>query len=192
MMPGPLLTVTIANSAQKGFLEGPLLVLGHGILELVLVIAIVAGMSPILKSPIFLFIVTLFGGGMLIYMGFYMIKNAKGLSLDQLKNKTKARNTSSILSGILVSLANPYWILWWATIGLGYLLTSLKFGIQGVIIFFIGHILADLAWYSLVSLGVSKGKKLIKDRTYQLIIQCCGVILIGFGGWFLYGIKNFI
>jgi len=116
MMPGPLLTVTIANSAQKGFLEGPLLVLGHGILELVLVIAIVAGMSPILKSPIFLFIVTLFGGGMLIYMGFDMIKNAKGLSLDQLKNKTKARNTSSILSGILVSLANPYWILWWATI----------------------------------------------------------------------------
>ncbi len=73
--------------------------------------------------------------------------------------KKKALHKSSIISGAMVSLANPYWIIWWATIGMGYLMSAIKSGIAGVGAFFIGHILADLAWYSLVSFGISKGKK---------------------------------
>ncbi len=89
MMPGPLLTVTIANSAKKGFWEGPLLVLGHGILELLLVIAIVLGMSSLFKSNVFLISVSVLGGGMLIYMGYDMLRNAKNLSLNPQKLNTK-------------------------------------------------------------------------------------------------------
>ncbi len=77
MMPGPLLTVTIANSAQKGFWEGPTLVVGHGILELILVILILLGLSPVLKSTTFILIVSIVGGLMLVYMGIDMIKSAK-------------------------------------------------------------------------------------------------------------------
>ena len=45
MMPGPLLTVTIGESARRGFSAGPLLVLGHAVLELVLILALVGGLS---------------------------------------------------------------------------------------------------------------------------------------------------
>lgn len=194
MMPGPLLTVTIANSAKKGFWEGPILVLGHGILELILVISILLGLSPILKSSTFILLVSIVGGSMLIYMGYDMIKSAKNLTLDakQIKNNEKLFYKSSIIAGAVVSLANPYWILWWATIGMGYLMTAIKFKIIGVTIFFTGHILADLAWYSLVSFGISKGKRIMKDSTYHAIIKLCGLFLIIFGGYFLYGIKNHI
>jgi threonine/homoserine/homoserine lactone efflux protein len=34
MMPGPMLGVTIDGSLKKGYSAGPLVVLGHGILEL--------------------------------------------------------------------------------------------------------------------------------------------------------------
>lgn len=194
MMPGPLLTVTIANSAKKGFWEGPLLVLGHGILELLLVIAIVLGMSQLFKSNLFLITVSVLGGGMLMYMGYDMIKSAKSLTLTPQKTHPKKTilDKSSILTGIVVSAANPYWTLWWATIGLGYLLSAVKFGLLGVMAFFIGHILADLVWYAFVAFGISKGKKLMKDSTYQMIIKICGTILIIFGGYFLYGLKKFL
>lgn len=194
MMPGPLLTVTIANSAKKGFWEGPLLVLGHGILEFILVISILLGLSSILKSSTFIISISIIGGSILIYMGYDMIKSAKNLTLDtkKIKNKDKGIYNSSIIAGAMVSLANPYWILWWATIGMGYLMSAIKFKIIGIAIFFTGHILADLAWYSLVSFGISKGKKIMKDTTYHVIIKLCGVFLIIFGGYFLYGIRNYV
>ena len=61
-----------------------------------------------------------------------------------------------VLTGILLSIANPYWFIWWATIGMGYIMYSVKFGLPGIISFFAGHILADLAWYYLVSFSVAK------------------------------------
>ena len=50
-----------------------------------------------------------------------------------------------ILRGALMSVANPYWTIWWATIGLGYILHCMRFGAWGIFFFFVGHILADLA-----------------------------------------------
>ncbi len=43
MAPGPLLTITIAESIKRGPWVGPLIVLGHGVLELTMVIAIISG-----------------------------------------------------------------------------------------------------------------------------------------------------
>ena len=68
----------------------------------------------------------------------------------------KPRNL--VLAGILLSLANPYWFIWWATIGIGYILFSFQYGIAGIIAFYSGHILADLAWYSMISFGIAKGR----------------------------------
>ncbi|MBN1636251.1 MAG: LysE family transporter, partial [Deltaproteobacteria bacterium] len=48
MVPGPLLTVTISESARRGAMTGPLLIVGHGILELLLLIAIMMGLAPFL------------------------------------------------------------------------------------------------------------------------------------------------
>jgi threonine/homoserine/homoserine lactone efflux protein len=94
--------------------------------------------------------------------------------------------------GIIASISNPYWTLWWASIGLGYLVAAMKLGLGGAVIFFLGHITADFAWYSIVSLGVSRGKALIKDKTYQMIIRMCGVFLLGFGVWFLIAAKGYL
>ena len=91
-----------------------------------------------------------------------------------------------VASGIVVSLANPYWTIWWATIGLGYLVIGLRFGLVGVAVFFAGHILADLAWYTLVSVGIASGRGILPDRVYRGMLALCGVVLIGFGAWFLW------
>ncbi|HSO18313.1 MAG TPA: LysE family transporter, partial [Desulfosarcina sp.] len=85
-----------------------------------------------------------------------------------------------IVSGIVMSLVNPYWSIWWATIGLGYILHSMKAGTMGVAAFFSGHILGDLFWYAAVSTAVWKGRRLLSDRGYRFLIGTCAVLLIVF------------
>jgi threonine/homoserine/homoserine lactone efflux protein len=94
--------------------------------------------------------------------------------------------------GVLASLSNPYWTLWWATIGLGYLVSAARMGIPGITVFFLGHISGDLFWYSAVSYGVSHGKRILSDLSYQRVIRACGVFLLGFGGWFLASGKTYL
>jgi threonine/homoserine/homoserine lactone efflux protein len=90
-----------------------------------------------------------------------------------------------VVNCILVSLSNPYWAIWWITIGLAYIMTAMEYGAMGIVAFFFGHILADLLWFSLVSYGVTTGKKLLSEKLYQKIIEFCGLFLILFGVWFL-------
>jgi threonine/homoserine/homoserine lactone efflux protein len=185
LMPGPLLTVTVSESTRHGAITGPLMILGHGILELVLVIALLAGLAPFLvREDVFVFI-ALAGGVILLWMAFSMFRSLPSLRLNyDAEDVQEDRNL--VIAGILFSLANPYWIIWWASIGLGYILHSVKFGVLGVASFYLGHILADLAWYAFISLGVAKGRKFFSDTAYRRLIGGCASFLVVFAGYFFY------
>ncbi len=182
LMPGPLLTVTLSESARRGFVAGPLIVLGHGILELILVLLLLLGLAPVLNNNYVVGGVGLVGAVVLVWMAVGMIRSLPSLSLQRVA--TGNQGTHPVWAGILMSLANPYWTIWWATIGLGYILYSLKLGLLGVTAFFIGHILADLLWYAAVSFTVAHGRRFMSDRIYKGIIACCAVALLVFGLYF--------
>ena len=141
MMPGPVLTVTISESTKRGFLAGPLIVLGHGILEISLLALLILGFADLINNPKFLGVVGIAGGIVLLWMSFGILKGIRQLRLDL----TPGKNAwgGPVIAGILTSLANPYWIIWWATIGLSYVIISMKFGFIVLAVFFTGHILAD-------------------------------------------------
>ena len=182
LMPGPLLAVTLSESARRGFLAGPLIVLGHGILELVLVLLLLAGLAPILNNDYVIGTVGLVGAVVLIWMAVGMIRSLPTLSLEGAV--VEGKGTHPVWAGILMSLANPYWTIWWATIGLGYILYSRDLGLLGVAAFFLGHILADLTWYAMVSFTVAHGRRFMSDQIYRGVIGCCAVALLGFGLYF--------
>lgn len=184
LVPGPLFTLTVSESARRGASTGPLIILGHGILEVLIVVLVLSGLSPFLTRDTTRHVVSLAGGGMLIVMGILLIRDIPKTRLD-LSSGKQGKGVNLIVTGILGSITNPYWVIWWATIGLGYLVSSLRFGIMGVIIFFLGHISADLAWYSLVSYAVSKGKRIMGEKGYHAVLLFCGVFLIFFGAWFI-------
>jgi threonine/homoserine/homoserine lactone efflux protein len=191
LMPGPLLTVTVSESTRRGAIVGPLVIFGHGILELSLITALLLGMAPLLqRNDVFVFI-SLVGGSILLWMAFSMFKSLPGLSLDVTPENEKGKNL--VITGILFSLANPYWLIWWASIGIGYILHSVKYGIIGVAAFFLGHILADLAWYTLISFGVAKGRRFFSDIFYKRLIGCCASFLVIFSCYFFYsGIEKIL
>jgi threonine/homoserine/homoserine lactone efflux protein len=184
LMPGPLLTATISESSQRGFVTGPLLIAGHAILELGLIIALLLGLAPFLQQPAVFVTTALVGSVILCWMAYGMFRSLPSLQLSWEADQKKRNNL--VLSGILMSVANPYWIIWWATIGLGYIIYSRQFGLWGVSFFFTGHILADLIWYSVIAAMVAGGRHFLTNNLYRGLIAVCAVFLVLFAGYFGY------
>jgi threonine/homoserine/homoserine lactone efflux protein len=191
MMPGPLLTATISESSKRGFYAGPMLIAGHGFLEIALVALLLLGVAPFLQRDAVFAVIAIAGGVILLWLAFGMFRTLPTLSLAL--NNNKLTGNSLIAGGILLSIANPYWIVWWATIGFGYILHSRQYALLGISSFFTGHILADLAWYSAVAAAVAKGRHLFTDRIYRGIMGACAAFLVVFALYFFYaGLRKII
>ena len=186
IMPGSLLTYTIRKSLTHGPVAGLIITAGHAILELFLIIMIFLGFDAVLQSDTAQFVISILGGALLIYMGIDMlvgsIKNSVKVRLDG----SDTRSGSMFLSGIIISASNPYFLLWWAVIGLGFLLQSYSaYGLAGVIIYYIGHICADFIWYLFISTIVGTTRRFLGEKPYRVIISILGCLLVYFGGSFI-------
>jgi len=191
MMPGPLLTVTISESTRRGAIAGPLMIFGHGLLELLLIVVLLSGFATILHRDDVFITIALLGGATLFWMAASMLKGLPTLRLANASSTEKQRNL--VLAGVVLSIANPYWLIWWASIGMGYIMHSARLGFLGVASFFIGHILADLVWYTLISLGIARGRRLFSDIIYRRMIGGCAIFLLCFSGYFFYsGIEKLV
>ncbi|MCM8800947.1 MAG: LysE family translocator [Candidatus Omnitrophica bacterium] len=178
LTPGPLLATIISESTRSGFKSGPLIILGHALLEITMLLFVLGGIAHFLKQQVILKIIYLLGISFLFYYGFKMLKDLPKISLELKSSSLK--NSNLILLGITTSLSNPYWTIWWLTIGLGLVLTAKKIGLLAVLIFFLGHILADFSWYSFVSLVINQGKGFICLKVYKAIVLICALGIIGF------------
>ncbi len=191
LMPGPLLTVTVGEAARRGFWAGPLIIVGHALLELALVALLLAGVGVWLHRPAVLGSVGVLGAGMLGWMGMGLLKASRHSRLEF--DRQDESGLHPVLAGVLMSAANPYWLIWWLTIGLGYVMFSMQYGLAGVGLFFLGHILADFAWYTLVSGAVAQGRRFISDKLYRGFLAGCAVFLFAFGGYFGFqGVRFFL
>lgn len=182
LAPGPLLAAVISKSASHGAKTGPLFILGHAIVELAMVSLIVLGFAQFMNHPAVLKTVALSGAAILIYFGISLTASLKNASLEPAAGRTRSGNLA--LMGVTMSLSNPYWSIWWLTIGMGLVLAAQKRGIIGLAVFFLGHILADLGWYSFISFSLSRSAKRMNVRFYRAMLAVCAVMLIGFGACF--------
>jgi len=195
MMPGPMLTLTIGEVSRKGFWAGPLIVAGHAIAELILVISLAKGLASFMQQSVVTGSIGLFGGAVLIWMGWGIsreaIVNKVGFAVvgdTALKPMLAVQESiiPTIFAGVLTSIANPYWSLWWATVGMGYVMMAEQIGPGGLTAFYTGHMLSDLAWYGMGSIIVHTGRNFINDTAYRAVLVSCGCFLVLVGGYFLY------
>ncbi|MGA7104155.1 MAG: LysE family transporter [Candidatus Deferrimicrobiaceae bacterium] len=197
LMPGPLLAVTVRDTTRRGFVAAPLLVLGHGILEAGLLALILLGLAEWVRGDVATTVIALAGGAMLLWMAVGMAREVGTLWLDIRGQETRSESPGEgngsragffrpVLSGVVASISNPYWTIWWATIGLGYLVISRELGAVGIALFFAGHILADAAWYLFIGFAVSAGRGRFTDRVYRWIVGSCALFLFFFAVSFGY------
>ena len=197
LMPGPVLAITITAVLQVGFIAAILIILGHSILELILVVALALGLKNVLKNRFVTGSIGVIGGSVLLWFAYGMITAAwSGISAPQATTAAQAETVTYlglIGKGALTSISNPYWLIWWATIGATYMMVSLEKSVVGISAFYVGHISADFLWYSAVGIALVLGKQILSDRVYMGIIIICGLFLTYLGVYFLYtGIRKFL
>ena len=185
MAPGPYLTVTITRTLTKGRLSAALMLVGHAALEGLLIVGFAFGLQRVLSNPHVANVLALIGGVVLLWMGQGLLRGAlKGTLHAEATAAPSNSRLGPVLHGAAVSLANPYWLLWWMTIGVKLASDALAVGWLGVVAFFIGHELGDAAWYGFVIAAVSRGEHLLSDRPYRVVIGACALFLLYLGARF--------
>ncbi len=189
--PGPLMTLVLTKSSIGGWKKALEIISGHAILEGILLILLILGFQPILKTPIFIKALSFIGSIFLIYMGISLlldiIKNKISILKDSLDPPTNIYtfNPSLILSGALTSLANPYWLLWWLTIGVSFIAQAKNYFIIGILSFYLGHILSDYVWYIFIGLIGQSLSLPFWRKIYKYILYFSSVFLLIFGIYFM-------
>ncbi len=190
MMPGSLLTYTIQQSLRTGTRAGVLITVGHAILEAGLVLLIFLGLGSFLQATPAQAVVGLAGGALLAVMGVQMILGAlrNTIHIQTADGQEKAGSAKLIASGAVISATNPYFLLWWMVVGLGFIMQSFNtLGAAGVAVYYFGHISADFIWYVSISAVIGKTRRFIKEKPYRIIIAALGGLLIYFGANFIIG-----
>jgi len=198
MAPGPLLTYTIIKSVkmqQRGYLMGAWIILGHAVIEMGIILLLLSGFSFIFHNVVFMRVVGVVGGFILLCFGASVVINVvrdkiptEFLSASKNKIEEESRPINQgvdnpVIGGALVSMSNPYWWIWWATIGFAFMV---QFDISfhnwpKLIAFFIGHEAGDLIWYLLISCFAFFGVRFLNKKIYYAILFACGIFMIVFG-----------
>lgn len=186
MAPGPLLTVAVTDTLRRGRLSAMLLLVGHALLEALLLVGFALGLQSLLRQPLAASGLAIVGGAFLVWMGSTLIRDAlRGkLTLDVAPDERPAE-LNPIAKGALVSLSNPYWTMWWVTVGVKLAADALSIGWLGVAAFFIGHELADFTWYALVIHAVHSGRRFVSDRIYAWTVGVLAAFLVYMGVTFV-------
>lgn len=179
----------ISESLRSGFQAGPRIVWGHGIAEISLVALLAFGLAPILEHSALARGIGLIGGALMFWMGIDLLRNAPHIVRTTGKEQTSPQATpgQAVRAGILTSVANPYFYIWWSSIGLAFILRGKNLGWSGLSVFYTGHILSDLVWYSAVAFAVSRGRQIVRPVFFRRLLWVCGIALCGFGLRFMLG-----
>ncbi|TBR22322.1 MAG: lysine transporter LysE [Candidatus Nitrosotenuis sp.] len=177
MSPGPLFVATITNGIKQGAKAGLKIALGHTLIELPLVILIGLGILSLGAVPQFRILIGILGA--LSLFGFAGLQIRSILKNDSAQSKSKY---GSFFTGILLTGLNPFFLIWWFTIGFKLISDALLlWSISGILIMFGLHIWMDYAWLVLVSFLSSRGRVFLSNKRYKMCMIGINSILIYFG-----------
>jgi threonine/homoserine/homoserine lactone efflux protein len=180
MMPGPVFAVTVAKGQHQAH-AGAVIGLGHGIIELPLVVLIYLGLGHVFKADGWKIAVGFLGGAVLVLIGMDMIRKRGELSSSE-----KDLPYGSLAAGLMTTVANPYFFIWWATIGAALVLKASAWGLVGLASFFFVHWLCDFGWSLLVSAASFKTGRLWSRKVHRIVFGGCGILLVLFGAIFIF------
>ena len=182
MSPGPLFAANITYGLREGVKSGIKIAIGHSIVELPLVILLGIGVFSLEIFPEFRTIISIFGAITLFVFAGIQIKTI----LKKNKNISIKPKQGPIVTGILLSALNPFFIVWWLTIGFKLISDAmLIWAFAGILIVFVFHIWMDFAWLGITAFLASKSRKIISNRNYKIMILVLSLTLIYFGITFL-------
>jgi len=180
VIPGPTVTLIVANSLTHGSRAGLLNVLGTqfglGLMMLVLAIGLT---SVIATMGIWFDWLRLIGAAYLIWIGWKLIRSSGGIA--QHANAPRPRG-GFVLQGFLVLLGNPKALLWFGAFIPQFIDPSTDYVRQVVLLGLTAMAAAAVSdgGYALLAGGA---RNLMSKSRVRVISRIGGVCLIGGGAW---------
>ena len=187
MAPGPVTAAAVAMGARSRY-AGTFIAIGHAVVEFPLMLLIMLGMGKLLESTNTQIVIGLAGGALLLVMAVQMLTN---LSIAR-NRPAKQTKSKPLLAGAILSASNPYFLLWWATVGLTLATTAGQLGFWAFALFAIVHWLCDWVWLQLLSWASFKGSKLLGGHSQRVVLLICSGALFFFGLLFIYNAANIL
>jgi threonine/homoserine/homoserine lactone efflux protein len=178
LVPGPTLVATIDMAMTGGWKTGLRVSAGHAIVEAAIFAAIVLGIGSVFAVSDHVGMIGAVGGTALVAFGVLTARGANAGVPDSAQGGV-ARNP--YLAGAITSVSNPYFWLWWFSVGSALVLAAAQQAFLFAIAFIAGHWSADFGWYTVVSAGVHSGRKIFDERAYSWVLRGCGAFLVLFG-----------
>jgi len=181
MSPGPLFAANVAYGVKGGWKTGIKMAYGHTVVELPLVIFLGLGAFSLTTFPQFREYISILGAISLFAFA--------GLQLRTVLKKSSQGYSSKhgpFLVGILLSALNPFFLIWWFTVGFKLITDALiLYSLIGIAIMFVFHIWMDYAWLGGVGFLSSRGKKILTTKKYRIFMIAICCVLVYFGATFL-------
>ena len=181
MAPGPVTAAAIGMGSRSRS-AGSLIAVGHGVVEFPLIILIVLGAGRVLKLPAAQIAIGLAGGIILLVMGVGMLRALR--SAGQVEAPLAGH--APVLTGILLTATQPYFLLWWATVGLALATRAAGLGIWAFALFAMVHWVCDFVWLSILSWASFKGSTVLGPRIMRIVLMICALALVVFGVCFVF------
>ena len=178
MSPGPLFTANIMHGLKEGTQSGLKIAAGHTVIELPLIILLAIGIISLESIPEFKTTIVLLGAIGLFGFAGLQIKN---VLTKKIQTGIQVKH-GAFLTGILFSALNPFFIIWWFTIGFKLISDSIEiWSYWGIGILFGVHIWMDFVWLGFVAFSASKAGKILSNQNYRILMIVLSGVLIYFG-----------
>lgn len=179
LAPGPVVFATILEGSRHGVKAGLVFSFTHALIEFPLVLLLAFGFVSF-NQQVIKFFVGILGGCVLLFIGFQQARDAMKTGVPE--QRPDRLKHGLFMTGVALNALNPFFIIWWLTVGAKLILDTLSYGSFGAIpMMYILHFLIDLAWLVLLAYSAMKGMKLIGSKGYRILLAIFGIILMIFG-----------
>ncbi len=184
LSPGPLFLASTLRATKHGGQAGIECAIGHTLVEFPLVIGLTVGLQTFLQSLTALIAIS---GGivLLVFASIQLLQVSRHIELDSKKLPSFWDKRPGIIVGLAFTALNPFFILWWVTVGTVLTNEALALGaITGVLVMFGAHIWMDYAWLGGTAILAERGRFVLGTR-YRLLLVVFSIAMIYFGTSFI-------
>jgi len=174
--PGPLLTLIIATTLERGFLAGLRLALSPLVSDVPLVALCLWMLASVPAG--FLTAIALAGGGYVVYLG---AETVYGAWHPPAADATPVSGGRDLWRGAVVNVLNPHPWLFWLGVGgpqvVGLWTKSPPAAVGFMAAFYVCLLGSKIA----VAWAIAKGRGRLDRRWYRILLAACGTLLVALG-----------
>ena len=182
LSPGPLSVSAMVLGARDGWKAGVLIAVGHMAFELPYFMLLVfftrsVGISGPMEKAM-LIAASIF----VLFFAYIVLRDAwRGaeVSFENMSFSSGRVVSNPFLVGLLLTGLNPYFLVWWVSVGLPIVEGASGLGASGAAVYVL-HVSYDYAWLALLAYLASLGAKRFGGTMYRVFLALLGVVLVLF------------